>query len=357
MKRSLIILILLISQAWATVEDSRPGPDLTSTQGYPVVGTSVGNVGNVGCYASYVNPFGNLIVSVKLTGPRSESDRHYVTPGKALEYAVTVENKGYSEVEADIVIDPDLCRDEWFDWTEKTVTISPNGIDTQTIFVNPDTGAVPGDYRFQVFASAENRTSGSASGWFKVQDYDYISETSVSGTGQFQMDKDVRSANSGIKSQKDVYFSGSVDSLVKNEYMVEGAKGRTPNFQECDLVDNYAALDPGDMLMGTEIVKSSLVFGGIGAKFEESYNLETMEFKEQEIDIHHTGSMKKRANFQTIDNFTGYLMIDAKQSVPGQRNIREFEEFMGSFEVQRKITFKEMPRLTWPCDMSCGWPR
>ena len=109
--------------------------------------------------------------------------------------------------------------------------------------------------------------------------------------------------------------------------------------------------------MGTEIVKSSLVFGGIGAKFEESYNLETMEFKEQEIDIHHTGSMKKRANFQTIDNFTGYLMLDSKQSVPGQRNIREFEEFMGSFEIQRKITFKEMPRLTWPCDMSCGWPR
>ena len=61
---------------------------------------------------------------------------------------------------------------------------------------------------------------------FRVQALDYASETAISGTGQFQLDKNVRSMNSGIKSNKDVLFSGSVDALVKNEYLVDQSKGQ-----------------------------------------------------------------------------------------------------------------------------------
>ena len=72
--------------------------------------------------------------------------------------------------------------------------------------------------------------------------------------------------NTGIKSNKDVYLSGSVDSLVKNEYLVENAKGRNSNFEEKDAVDNYQAGRPGDALLGAESFRSSAIFGGVGSK-------------------------------------------------------------------------------------------
>ena len=101
------------------------------------------------------------------------------------------------------------------------------------------------------------------------------------------------------------------------------------------------------------MVKSSLVFGGVGAKVQESYNLQGMEYEVQKIDLHHTGP-DRRAEFQTVDNFTGYLAIDARQSIPGQRSTREREEFLGSFEIQRRLIFKDEPGPAFSCfDGSC----
>jgi hypothetical protein len=105
---------------------------------------------------------------------------------------------------------------------------------------------------------------------FQVQGYDYASETAVSGTGQFQINKDVRSMSSGIKSNKAVSVSGSVDALVKNEYLVDEAKGRNSNFEEKDQVDNYQALQAGDALQGTESFKSSAVFGGVEPRLKRA---------------------------------------------------------------------------------------
>jgi len=296
---------------------------------------------------------GELCVSVDISGPKSGSDLDYATPGKTLDYSVTVENRGCSEVDAKLTVNPKSCSPGWFGWTEKILTVPAGGVGIEQLQVTPDMKASPGDYNFQVLASAPNSKSGSDEAEFKLQDYDYVSETSISGTGQFQMNKDVRSMNTGVKSNKDIYFSGSVDTLMKNEYLVEEAKGKNPNFQECDAVDNYIALNPGDTLMGTEMVKSSLVFGGVGAKVQESYNLQEMEYEVQEIGLHHTG-LDRRAEFQTADNFTGYLAIDSKQTIPGQRSTSEREEFLGSFEVQRRLIFKDNLKPTFGCfDGSC----
>ena len=155
--------------------------------------------------------------------------------------------------------------------------------------------------------------------------------------------------NSGIKSSKNVLFSGSVDALVKNEYLVDKALGKNANFQEKDAVDNYNAVSPGDTLAGTESFKSSAVFGGVGAKVRESYNVQQMEFKNQDFTLHQTGSLKKTAEFKTADNFTGYYLIDARQVVPGQKSLKEFEEYFGSFEINRRILFRDAAKSKTPC--------
>lgn len=292
---------------------------------------------------------GKLVVTVTLEGPVGEKNAEYTAPGKALDYQVTVKNEGYKNATATLTVMPDGCKSSWFSWTEATLTIPVDGEASESLVVCPDMNTREGDYSFRVIATSPGSETGSSGASFKVQGYDYASETVVSGTGQFQLNKDVRSMNSGIKSTKDVYFSGTVDALVKNEYLLDRAKGTNPNFQEQDVVDNYAAVLPGDSLMGSESVRSSIAFGGIGARVSESYNLQAEEFKSQNFDLHQTGTLGRMADFRTADNFTGYLMLDAKQIKPGMRGIREHEEFLGSFEIKRRALFRDTPAVGGGC--------
>jgi hypothetical protein len=342
----MILFILTSALAQATVEDSGMAPGEASTG----LGTSFTSTSLPAFLPSPCSgDFGALTVSVGLTGPESEPDKSYTTPGKPLDYVVTISNDGKTEVEAQVSVNPKVCPFEWFSWTSTPVTI-PAGVSRfLSLQVSPDTNAVAGEYRFAVEASAKCRSSGQRDAKFKVQSFDYASETSVSGSGQFQIDKDLRSMNSGIKSTKSVLFSGSVDALVKNEYLVDKALGKNANFQEKDAVDNYNAVSLGDALVGTENFKSSAVFGGVGAKVRESYDVSQMEFKDQDFTLHQTGSLKKTAEFKTADNFTGYYLIDAKQVVPGQKNLKEFEEYFGSFEINRRILFRDVAKSKSPC--------
>jgi hypothetical protein len=349
MKRFLTLLvffILITGQTSATVED-------TSLESSDVSGSTWINPPTPSPPTYLPSPCqgdsGPLFVTIGLTGPESEADKSYTMPGKPLDFIVTVKNDGMTEVQAEVNIKPKSCALEWFSWTSTTMTIPAGVSRSQNLQVQPDVNAVAGEYHFEVETSAKCRIPGAKDVKFKVQAFDYASETMVSGSGQFQISKNVRSMNSGIKSTKDVAFSGSVDALMKNEYLVDQAKGKNANFQEQDAVDNYNAVVPGDALLGTENFRSSVVFGGVGAKVRESYDLQQMEFKSQDFTLHQTGSLRKTAEFKTADNFTGSYLIDAKQSIPGQRNMKEFEYYNGSFEINRRILFKDVTPAKKAC--------
>ncbi len=347
-----LIWILLILQAQATVEDpvsqsSGSVSDWPGGTGAILPGPAVPSL------PTLVQPCpsvaGCLRVTIDLTGPKSEEDRAYTTQGKPQDYTVTVKNEGPSDASAELSIDPEDCSPDWFSWTSKTLELPAGVSRSEPLSVKPDLNAVAGTYRFRVEASARCSRPGSAGASFKVQDYDYASETAISGTGQFQIDKNVRSMDSGIHSDKNILFSGSVDALVKNEYLVDQARGRNPNFQEQDAVDNYNARMPGDALLGTESFRSSAIFGGVGAKLLESYDVQQMEFKNQDFNLHQTGSQKKMAEFRTADNFTGFYLIDAKQIKPGQKSLKEHEEYLGSFEINRRILFRDRSAFKGTC--------
>jgi hypothetical protein len=291
---------------------------------------------------------GRIHVEIDPTGPIHEVDKGYTTQGRPLDFTITARNEGPAEVKADLCILPENCAAQWFSWTTKTFILPAGASRSENLPVTPDINAVAGKYKFKVDASARCAYPGSACAHFTVQNYDYASETSVSGTGQFQMSKDVRSMNTGIKSDKDLNFVGSVDDLVKNEYLVEQARGRTPNFQEQDAVDNYNSLGVG-ALKGTEVFRSSRVFGGVGARITEKFNLDQMDYKNQDFKLHQTGSLKNMAEFKTADNFTGFLALDARQSVPGQRSMNEREAYSGAFEIARRLIFRDVPTLGEPC--------
>ncbi len=340
------VFIFAAALAQATVEDS----GMVTGEAFTGLGTDFSSPTLPAFLPSPCSgDYGTLTVKIGLTGPMSEPDKSYTTPGKTLDYMVTVNNDGKTEVEAQLSVNPESCPYEWFSWTNTAVTIPAGASRSMALQVSPDTNAIAGDYNFAVEASAKCRSSGQREAKLRVQSFDYASETSVSGSGQFQIDKNLRSMNSGIKSTKSVVFSGSVDALVKNEYLVDKALGKNANFQEKDAVDNYNAVSLGDALTGTESFKSSAVFGGVGAKVQESYDVSQMEFKDQDFTLHQTGSLKKTAEFQTADNFTGYYLIDAKQVIPGQKSLKEFEEYFGSFEINRRILFRNEEKSKTPC--------
>jgi hypothetical protein len=346
MIKIMMILILTAAQVAATVEDSVAALGDVSSNTWTVPTSPT--------LPTYLpspcsGDSGTLEVSIGFTGPKLEPDKWYTTPGKPLDFMVTINNNGITQVEAEASIKPESCPFEWFSWTTTTVTIPAGVSRSVALQVLPDSSAIAGEYGFEVEASAKCRSCKPQPAEFKVQAFDYASETSVSGSGQFQINKDLRSMNSGIKSSKNVLFSGSVDALVKNEYMVDAAKGKNANFQEQGAVDNYNAVSLGDALVGTENFKSSAIFGGVGAKVRESYDVSQMEFQSQDFILHQTGSMKKNAEFKTADNFTGYYLIDAKQIVPGQKSLKEFEEYFGSFEINRRILFRDAAKSGAPC--------
>lgn len=355
MKRSLItiliISVLTACQAMATVED--PGIESDDVSANTWTGPWTPSLPTY-LPSPCSGDSGSLSVSVSLTGPESEPDKSYTTQGKPLSFIVTIKNEGETEAETEVNVKPEGSPLEWFSWTTTSIKIPAGASRSQNLEVQPDINAVAGEYRFAVEASAKCRNSDEREAKFKVQAFDYASETSISGSGQFQINKDLSSMKSGIKSTKNVIFSGTVDAIVKNEYMVDQAKGKNANFQEQDAVDNYNAVTSGDALVGTESFKSSAVFGGVGAKVRESYDLQQMEFKSQDFTLHQTGSLKKSAEFKTADNFTGYYLIDAKQTIPGQKSLKELEEYFGSFEINRRILFRNDAKSTAPCqDADC----
>ena len=350
----MIISILTACLVEATVEDSNMATeDVSSSPWTDITSPTLPTYLPSPCSGDS----GTLFVSIGLTGPESEPDKSYTTPDKPLNYMVTVKNAGETDVEAQVSVKPEGCPFEWFSWLTTPMTTSmtipmtiPAGVSRSVALrVWPDTNAVAGEYQFEVEASAKCRSSDPGHASLNVQAFDYASETTVAGTGQFQINKDLRSMNSGIKSSKNVLFSGIVDALVKNEYLVDKALGKNANFQEKDAVENYTAVSPGDTLAGTESFKSSAVFGGVGAKVLESYNVTQMESKNQDFTLHQTGSLKKTAQFNTADNFTGYYLIDARQIVPGQKGLKEFEKYNGSFEISRRILFRDAANSKTPC--------
>jgi len=344
MRRWIIVIMVLLSAASAEVEQAATG---CGAGGCQPAGTGPGPMlsASIPSYIPVPTAPGKLEVEVKLVGPSDSFERgdYYTSPGKIIDYSITVKNLGYKNQSVTLTVMPETCLAGWFSWTKTTVTIPARGAAAELLQVSPELNAMAGDYSFSVIATAPETESACDTTTFRVQNYDYASETLVSGTGQFQLSKDVRSMDSAVKSNKAVYFSGSVDALIKNEYLVDRARGRNPNFEEQDAVDNYVALSPTDALAGSESFRSSIAFGGIGARVQETYDLKAMEYKSQSFNLHQTGSLSRMAEFKTADNFSGYFSIDARQVKPGQRSMKEFEEFSGDFELQRRILFRDNP--------------
>ena len=290
-------------------------------------------------------------------GVSVEPDMQHTSPGKMVEYTITVFN--YDSVDKLVALDVDTweCKVSWFGWTGIDVPVLANSVKSVSIKITPDSSTAGGEYKWRVIA-ATPEDSGSGTATLVVQDYDYVSETYVEGEGVFHIDKKVRSSTGSdaeeqqfaVNVKKHFDCRGEIDGFVNNEFLIEGARGDNPNFKQVSAVEDYRATVPGDRFIGDEQLKSCFVFGGTGAKILEHYNVQAMDARLESINLHSTGDQRHKTELDTVNDFSGHFLIDAKQSIPGYKHIEDREEFWGNYTVSKHLIFRrpDEPVFDWP---------
>jgi len=149
-----------------------------------------------------------------------------------------------------------------------------------------------------------------------------------------------------------------IEGFVNNEYLIEGASGDNPNFKQVSAVEEYRATVSGDRFIGDEQLKSCFVFGGTGVKIHETYDVQNMDARHENINLHSTGDQRHKTELDTYNEFQtagpysppGRFMIYAKQSIPGFKHIEDREVFFGNYTVSKHLIFRrpDEPVFNWP---------
>ena len=273
-------------------------------------------------------------------------EMQHSSPGRSVEYTITVYN--YNPVDRSITleIDEGNCNVTWFGWFGNHVFVPAHGVRSVSMVISPGSDTNGGTYKWSAIARTTEEAI-SAIATLEVQGYDYACVTHVAGEGYFTMDRRVRSITDEYKDLQfavdiDKHFEckGEIEGFVNDEFLIEGALGDNPNFVHESAVGNYAAIDPGDYLSGDERLRSSFVFGGTGTKVYETYDVQTMDARLEDIYLHSTGNQRYTSELTTMNDFGGYLLIDAKQSVPGYKYITDTEEYWGNFTMSKHLVFR-----------------
>jgi hypothetical protein len=267
----------------------------------------------------------------------------YSSPGKTVEYTITVHNYDSKSKSVALEVEAGKCNSSWFEWTEKSVYVRARSVNSLTLEVTPSMNATEGTYNWSVAAAA----SAFAPATIELQGYDYASETHVRGKGVFVIDKDVSSFTEvyaehqfSVSLDKHYTFSGEIDGFVSDEYLIEGAKGDNPNFEQKSAVGDYSGKASGDFLYGSEKLNSPFPFGGTGTTIRENYDVNWMDLRLEDVNLHSTGNQRYKTELATINEFDGHFLLDAKLSVPGYTQIDIKNEFFGNLTVGKHVIFR-----------------
>lgn len=231
---------------------------------------------------------------------------------------------------------PDLSQTIWLNANEGTIL--PLYINVP-LTLGKDAGAT---YNFAVTAGGQG-WSFSTPATLVVQDHDYVSETLVAGTAKLvTINENYRNMAMATNVNKFISFSGTVDCLTKNEYVIEYAKGNNANYEQEATVDNYRRrpTKPQDLLYSDARFKSCAAFGGTGVDIHEEYAVNWMESRCENLNHHVTGDQKLKTELCTYNRFDGVLLIDARQSVPCSKRIVNSQYFDGNLTAAKHIIFR-----------------
>jgi hypothetical protein len=268
----------------------------------------------------------------------------YSSPGKTVEYTITVHNYDSNSKLVVLEVEAGKCDSSWFEWTGKSVYVQAHSVNSLILEVTPSMNATERAYKWNVAATS---ASAPASATIMVQGYDYASETHVAGKGVFVIDKDVSSFTESeaehqfsVSFDKHYAFSGEIAGFVSDEYLIEGAEGANANFEQKSAVGVYRANASRDFLYGSEKLHSPFPFGGTGTTIREQYEVHKMDQRLEDVNLHSTGNQRYKSELATINEFGGHFLLYAKQSVPGYMQVEIRNEFFGNLTVCKHLIFR-----------------
>ena len=267
---------------------------------------------------------------------------------KTVAYTVTVET---DSPPASVSVIPGGAPASWFTWLNQDLpfpyTTGSWALDiTVPLKLGKDAGGV---YTITVIAVDLWGSHAQATAKLIVQDHDYVSETLIAGTGKsVTINRDLKNMAVAVKVKKRIKFSGEVECLTENEYLIVNARGNNANYEQESMIVGYKATGPGDSLIGDERFKSCAVMGGTGVKFHERYEIPydptengSMEMRCTNLNHHITGDMARKTELCTYNNFTnGRYLLESGQSVPCTRRSSNREEYIGDLTVARHIIYR-----------------
>ncbi len=268
---------------------------------------------------------------------------------KTVTYTVTVVT---NSPPVSVSINPGRAPASWFSWLNQNLPYpQTTGSWALNITVPQTLGKDAGGvYTFTVVAVDWAGASASTTATLIVQDYDYVSETLVQdAAGNYILNEDYRNMAVAVKVKKHMDVIGVVETLTKNEYVIENAKGNNANYEQESMISDYKATLPGDHLIGDEQFKSSAVMGGTGARFHENYDVyydpnvtspNSIVLRCENINHHVTGDQRWKTEFVTYNEFDqGWYLLKSRQSVPCTRSISSRDEILGKFTFGKHIIY------------------
>lgn len=221
-------------------------------------------------------------------------------------------------------------------WSQKVVNVDAYGVATLSLVAY---SSQEGDYEISVVASTPNDMA-STSCKLVVQDFDYASETAISGVGNFVLEKKVFDMDAAVNAKSIAVMNGGmVEGFVKNDYLIRHSKDKIPNFKKTSKVSAYYG--NSSLLAEQENFIHSFAFGGTGARISEEYEFNSTDGRLENIVAHTDSIADAKTEFTTFDDFSGHFKLDAKQSLPGKGSYEEFNELFGKYQFYRHIVFKK----------------
>jgi len=259
---------------------------------------------------------------------------------KTVKYTITVETDNPPVY---VVIIPEETPIGWFIPPLSHTLPSPNtaGIWLQGLRVpltlGEDAGGV---YAFTITAVDAGGASAHATVYLEVQDHDYVSETYIAtntnNTAKVTLDGRFRSMAIATSMDKDIEFDGTVEVFEENEYLIFNARGDNANFQQESIIVEFN----GPYLRGTETLKSCAALGGTGVTLSESYDVHWMDQRVKSLGQYITGEQRYKTELSTYNEFNGTFRLDARQTVPISRSVREHQTVEGNLTYARHIIYR-----------------
>lgn len=197
----------------------------------------------------------------------------------------------------------------------------------------------------------------------QIQEGEFTNGLKVAGTGYFEVGVSVKDRNLALEYNS--FMTGDGDLEMDTETVESQRAGRLPGMKNSSAIPlnlwentrvTYSGTTP---MIGTKYINSKSFWGGIGAEVQESFSVTEMEregstfFASTDPTTYITNpnqiaellrtSPVDSVGIETRNSFNGTWQTDAHLHKMFSKDVKVHESFTGTFDVEKRLVFREDP--------------